>query len=80
MNNNNGKTKLDNFPVLLTSLEEQESISKYVKNNRLNTETAITQQQAQIEKLKEYKATLINSGHWASTIYLTADKIMPLQV
>lgn len=56
------KTKLDNFPVLLTSMGEQEAISEYIKSANIKTENAINQQQAQIEKLKEYKATLINSA------------------
>lgn len=53
---------LGNFPILLPDFEEQKSIIGYVQNIETKIATAITCKQAEIEKLKEYKATLINSA------------------
>lgn len=43
-------------------LEEQEEILKYIELQSNNIENSINQFQTQIEKLKEYKATLIDSA------------------
>ena len=55
----------DKFGVIYVpfpSVKEQQAISEYIEAVTIKTEAAITNQQAQIEKLKEYKATLINSA------------------
>lgn len=41
---------------------EQDEIVKYIKKESCKIDKAITLQQKQIAKLKEYKATLINSA------------------
>lgn len=53
---------LKNLPTLLPSLEEQKEIADYIETQSTKIEQAITLQQSQIEKLKEYKATLIDSA------------------
>lgn len=53
---------LKNLPVLLPSLDEQELIFNYLENETRKIEDAIDIQVQQIEKLKEYKTTLINSA------------------
>jgi len=53
---------LKNFVFPLPDISEQLEISKYLKNKSLQFENSITLNQKQIEKLKEYKATLINSA------------------
>ncbi|WP_220491356.1 MULTISPECIES: restriction endonuclease subunit S [unclassified Pseudoalteromonas] len=53
---------LKNLPVLLPSLDEQELIFNYLENKTRKIEDAIDIQVQQIEKLKEYKTTLINSA------------------
>lgn len=53
---------LKNLPVLLPSLDEQELIFNYLENETRKIEDAIDIQIQQIEKLKEYKITLINSA------------------
>jgi type I restriction enzyme S subunit len=55
-------TKLGNFPLIIPPKNIQESIIKYVRNASLKIATAIALKQQEIEKLKEYKATLINSA------------------
>jgi type I restriction enzyme S subunit len=55
----------DEFKNLLTILppvEEQIMISEYIKNIKVKITTAISLKEQEIEKLKEYKATLINSA------------------
>lgn len=55
----------DNFSrvdLFVLPLGEQHQISTYLDNQLTVTEKAISQQQLQIEKLKEYKATLIDSA------------------
>jgi len=49
------------LPVLVPSLKEQEKIVKFVETQTRKIDTTILLQQKQIEKLKEYKATLIDS-------------------
>jgi len=44
------------------SIEEQEVIVKYIETQSSKIDKAITLQQGQIDKLKEYKATLIDSA------------------
>jgi type I restriction enzyme S subunit len=53
---------LGNFPVVLPSLEEQENILIHIDNGSTKIATAISLKEQEIEKLKEYKATLINSA------------------
>lgn len=53
---------LKNLPVLLPSLDEQELIFNYLEHETGKVEKAIGLQVQQIEKLKEYKTTLINSA------------------
>lgn len=53
---------LGNFPVVLPSLEEQENILIHIDNGSAKIATAISLKEQEIEKLKEYKATLINSA------------------
>lgn len=55
----------DNFKELLTivpPLPEQLNINKYIVSESKTTEAAILLQSSQIQKLKEYKTTLINSA------------------
>jgi type I restriction enzyme S subunit len=53
---------LKKLPVLLPPLEEQKTISIFIEIQSAKIDKAITLQQTQIEKLKEYKATLIDSA------------------
>lgn len=53
---------LKKMPVLLPSLEEQERIGLYLDNATLKITSSISIKEKEIEKLKEYKATLINSA------------------
>jgi len=48
--------------IVLPPKEEQDSIVKYIKAESKKIDGAITQVADQIEKLKEYKVTLINSA------------------
>ncbi|MBS4744564.1 hypothetical protein B9G52_13105 [Bacillus safensis] len=50
---------LRNFTVLLPSLEEQEEIASYLKKKTVAIEESITLIKNQIEKLKEYRQSLI---------------------
>ena len=56
------KTHLKNFPVLLPPEDEQINILDYIVENTGKFDTAINHAQIAIKKLKEYKATLINSA------------------
>ena len=51
---------LKRLPVLLPPLSEQKEISDYIENASQKIETAIGLKQQEIEKLKEYKSSLIN--------------------
>ena len=51
---------LGNFPVSLPPLSEQKEISEYIETASRKIETAISLKQQEIEKLKEYKMSLIN--------------------
>lgn len=53
---------LKQMPVLLPPIEEQRTIANYLDNVSKKIFTAITLKEQEIEKLKEYKATLINSA------------------
>lgn len=52
---------LKRMPVLLPPLSEQEEIGNYLNNATTKIATAISLKEQEIEKLKEYKASLINS-------------------
>ncbi|MDM8536317.1 restriction endonuclease subunit S [Desulfobacterales bacterium HSG17] len=53
---------IKNIPVILMPLEEQTTIVSNIEKESAKIDKAIILQQKQIEKLKEYKATLINSA------------------
>jgi type I restriction enzyme S subunit len=55
-------TKLGNFPVIIAPKEEREAIFEYLKDVTSKIVTAISLKQKEIEKLREYKLTLINSA------------------
>lgn len=48
--------------LFIPPLEEQEAIAKYIKEFMISSDDGINLLQQQIEKLKEYKTTLINSA------------------
>jgi type I restriction enzyme S subunit len=52
---------LKRMPVLIPPLSEQKRISTYIETGSQKIEIAISLKQQEIEKLKEYKSTLINS-------------------
>ena len=52
---------LKKLPVLLPSLAEQKLVSQYIEAQSTKIDQAISLQKNQIEKLKEYKASLIDS-------------------
>lgn len=54
--------KIKELLVILPPSDEQASIDKYIKNISISLDNAIGCQTEQIQKLKEYKATLINSA------------------
>jgi type I restriction enzyme S subunit len=51
---------LKRMPVLLPSLSEQEEIGNYLNNATTKIATAISLKEQEIEKLKEYKMSLID--------------------
>ena len=53
---------LGNFPIILPELEEQNLILFEIENISKKIASAISLKEKEIEKLKEYKATLINSA------------------
>jgi type I restriction enzyme S subunit len=53
---------LGNFPIVLPSLKEQQNILFHIDKGSTKIATAISLKEQEIEKLKEYKATLINSA------------------
>ena len=55
------KDKLINTEVIQPPLEEQIAISNWIESASNKIDTAISLKEQEIEKLKEYKATLINS-------------------
>jgi len=54
--------RLRRLSIALPSIEEQKQITAFVKNVFDKFATAISLKEQEIEKLKEYKATLINSA------------------
>lgn len=50
------------LPIVLTTLREQEMISNYIESQSSKIDQSISLQEKQIEKLKEYKSTLIDSA------------------
>jgi type I restriction enzyme S subunit len=55
------KEKLMNVEIPIPPISEQYYISLFVKNQSQKIDTAIELQQKQIEKLKEYRMSLIDS-------------------
>ncbi|WP_339925788.1 restriction endonuclease subunit S [uncultured Cyclobacterium sp.] len=53
---------LKRMPVLLPPIEEQKSISAFIENSEAKVLKSISLKEQEIEKLKEFKATLINSA------------------
>ncbi len=53
---------LKNLPVIFPPLDEQKDIYHHIETQSSKIDQAIAIQQQQIDKLKEYKATLINSA------------------
>lgn len=53
---------IKNIPILSIPLVEQKQIVDHIKTQSIKIDKAINLQQIQIEKLKEYKATLIDSA------------------
>jgi len=47
--------------ITIPPMKEQNTISQFIKKASLKTENAINIKELEIEKLNEYKATLINS-------------------
>ena len=56
------ETKILNFKVALPSMAEQQEITQFIENSNYEIDQAITLQKQQIDQLKEYKTTLINSA------------------
>ena len=59
---NIGMGILSNLPIAYPSLDEQILISEYISRVTDKVKSAISLKEQEIEKLKEYKATLINSA------------------
>lgn len=55
------QSDLNNHPISLPSIEEQQEISDYIETASQKIDTAISLKAQEIEKLKEYKSSLINS-------------------
>ena len=53
---------LNNYSIAVPPLIEQELISKHIDEMELKLDSAISLKEKEIEKLKEYKSTLINSA------------------
>ena len=53
---------LSNLPIAFPSIQEQKVISEYIGQITDKIKAAISLKEQEIEKLKEYKATLINSA------------------
>lgn len=52
---------LGNFPITLPPLSEQKEIANYIETSSAKIDTAIGLKEQEIEKLQEYKSSLINS-------------------
>lgn len=55
------QSDINNFSVPIFSIKEQEEIIEYISFHSQKIETAIRLKQQEIDKLKEYKSSLINS-------------------
>jgi type I restriction enzyme S subunit len=55
-------TKLGNIPLPIPSKFEQEEITEHIKSLSLKLDQAIHCKEKEIEKLKEYKASLVNGA------------------
>lgn len=55
------QSDLNNHTISLPSIDEQKEIVFYIENITLKIDSAISLKQQEIEKLKEYKMSLINS-------------------
>jgi len=55
-------TDIHNFQITIPSLSEQKNISEYIEMSASKIAIAISLKEQEIEKLKEYKASLINSA------------------
>ena len=55
------QSDLNNHPISRPPIEEQKEIVEYIESATQKIETAISLKQQEIEKLKEYKSSLINS-------------------
>ena len=53
---------IGNYQLWLPPMDEQEMIVSFLERESLRYDEAISQQVAQIDKLKEYKTTLVNSA------------------
>ncbi len=53
---------IKNFIIPLPSIDEQGKISEYIENTTAKFSNAISLKEKEIEKLKEYKSTLINNA------------------
>ncbi|MGZ8239002.1 MAG: restriction endonuclease subunit S [Methylobacter sp.] len=53
---------IGNYPICLPPLEEQTTIVAHIEAESVKIDKALSIQQQQIDKLKEYKATLIDSA------------------
>lgn len=56
------QSDINNFIALIPPIHEQLEIVNYLENKIINLAAAITLKEQEIEKLKEYKATLINGA------------------
>jgi len=54
--------QIESFEIPVPSIDEQNRILKHVESESKNIDRALSTQQVQIEKLKEYKTTMINSS------------------
>lgn len=55
------KDRMKNIPFVIPSLKEQDDILIYIEETTKKTSTAISLKEQEIEKLKEYKMSLIDS-------------------
>lgn len=56
------KDTFGELPISIPSIQEQNKIVHHIETQSTKIDQAIALQQTQIEKLKEYKATLIDSA------------------
>ncbi len=56
------KARMKNIPFVIAPHNEQKQIVDYINSENEKIEKGISMQQTQIKKLKEYKASLINSA------------------